>query len=91
MKLHQIKTIRRKVLKAPFHKGCQILLVVALGHMRIEATSGLGCDERTFATAFLHDIGDDFFRPAVTVNVGGINEGRAVIKGGMQGRARVSL
>ena len=52
---------------------------------------GAGNDPLHFAAALLEDRGDDLFRAAVAIDIGGIDEGDAGIERGVEGSLAVGL
>ncbi len=91
MKLDQIQAFDAEVLQAAIDEAFEIGLGIAVGHMRAQPSAGLGRHHWTLTAARLQDIGNDLFRAAIAIDVGGVDEGHAGIEGGVQRCAAIGL
>ncbi|EGE55689.1 hypothetical protein RHECNPAF_8900105 [Rhizobium etli CNPAF512] len=91
VQLHEVEAVDGKVLEATVDETFEVCLGITFGDMWIEAAARLGGDHRALAATRLQHVGNDFFRAAVAIDVGCIDEGHAGIERGTQRRASVGL
>src|SRR5215212_32165 len=88
MELEEIQGFDAQVLQAPLDEGGEMLVIVALGGMRVETTSCLGGDEDLIPRSPPEQPADEPLAAAVAVNVGGVEEVDAEVYGPVQSRIR---
>ncbi len=85
MELHEIETVGFQVGEAALDEGGDVFAVVACGDVGIEAAACFGGHDDFFTGTFFFEAGDEAFRTAVAINVGGVEEVDAQIDGFVQG------
>jgi len=84
VQLDEIERIGLEIAEAAVDEGGQILPAVPGGIVRVEATAGLGRDDRLFA-ARLQRTGDPLLGAPVTIDIGGVDEVDPAIERGIEG------
>ena len=92
VELDEVERLDLEVFQAAVDPAAEVLVTVAGDGLLRQAAAGLGRDEHVGAPARrFQDLGDDPFRAAVAIDVGGVDEGDAGVERGVERRDRVAF